>query len=180
MTIIFLNGCTSAGKSSLAQQLQSSLDAPFLLTGIDDAFRMIPLRYHNSHDGFKFTKDSDNLVQLSFGDFGKATLYAHQLAVSAMGKSGSNMIVDEVVLNQQLRTDWIRLLSDVDVFFVGVHCDLEELERREIERGDRVIGQARGQYQTVHQEMPYDYEVNTTHISPEDAASLIIAQRTEW
>lgn len=180
MTIIFLNGCTSAGKSSLAQQLQSKLDTPYLLTGIDDAFRMVPKRYHNSQTGFRFTKDNNGLVQLSLGDFGRATLYAHQLAASAIARSGTNMILDEVVLNEQLRLDWYNLLSGIDVFFIGVHCDLEELEKRERERGDRVIGQARGQYAYVHQEMLYDYEVDTTHTSSDDAASLIMAQRAEW
>jgi len=180
MTIIFLNGCTSAGKSSLALQLQAQLNTPYLLTGIDDAFRMIPSRYHNSKTGFRFTRDHDNLVQLDIGDLGKTTLYAHQLAVSTIGRSTTNLILDEVVLNQQLRADWLSLLADIDVFFVGVHCDLAELERREIARGDRVVGQARGQYGRVHEEMLYDYEVDTTHASPEVAASLIISQRTEW
>ena len=180
MTIIFLNGCTSAGKSSLVQQLQSQLNTPYLLTGIDDALRMIPFRYHNSNAGFRFITDTKGLVQLSFGSFGKATLYAHQVSSAAIGRNGTNLILDEVVLNEQLRLDWNSLLSDIDVFFVGVYCDLEELERRELERGDRMIGQARGQYQSVHQGMVYDYEVDTTHTSPENAASSVIAQRVEW
>jgi chloramphenicol 3-O phosphotransferase len=180
MTVIFINGCTSAGKSSIARSLQSQLDTPYLLTGIDDAFGMIPLRYHNSDEGFKFVKDNNNLVQLSFGEIGKQTLYAHQVATSAMANSGVNLILDEVVLNERLRRDWLALLEGVDVFFVGVHCDLAELERRELARGDRVIGQARGQFQNVHSQMRYDFEIETTQISPDEAASFVISQRSRW
>jgi len=97
-----------------------------------------------------------------------------------MAKSGANLILDEVVLNDELCADWQALLSGLDVFFVGVHCDLAELERRERERGDRVIGQARGQYQNVHESMSYDIEVDTTQTTPEDAASQVIGQRPRW
>jgi len=44
----------------------------------------------------------------------------------------------------------LRLLSRVDVFFIGVHCPLPELERREIERGHGRIGEARVDFDTAH------------------------------
>ena len=140
MTIIFLNGCTSAGKSGIARALQNQLAEPWLLTGIDDAFQMIPERYHGHPDGFYFDRTDKNLVRLNFGEFGMATLLAHQRAAVAIARGGVNLILDEVVLNAELRAGWRENLQDLVVFRVGVHCQLEELERREVARGDRVIG----------------------------------------
>ena len=44
-TIILLNGASSAGKTSIARELQRVLPEPYLRTGIDDFFRMLPPRY---------------------------------------------------------------------------------------------------------------------------------------
>ena len=174
MSVIFLNGCTSAGKSSLAKAVQDGLNAPFLLTGIDDAFSMLPANLHNHPDGFFFDRDSDGLVRLNFGSFGLATLKAHIHSVAAIARTGMNLILDEVILTADLRREWVEHLSGKDVMLVGVRCALEELERREIERGDRVIGQARGQYDIVHAGMYYDLEIDTTSITTKDAAQVVV------
>ena len=174
MSVIFLNGCTSAGKSSVAKTVQNQLSAPFLLTGIDDVFSMLPANLHNNPDGFFFDRDCDGLVRLNFGSFGLATLKAHIHSVAAIARTGMNLILDEVILTADLRNQWVEHLSGTDVMLVGVRCDLQELERREIERGDRVIGQARGQYDIVHADMCYDLEIDTTSITTKDAAKNVV------
>lgn len=78
MTMIFLNGCTSAGKTSIARALQAALDPPFLRYGIDDAFAMLPLHLHNHADGFFFDRDSRGLVRLNHGALGRTLLRAHR------------------------------------------------------------------------------------------------------
>lgn len=174
MSIFFLNGCTSAGKSSIVAHLQQRLPEPHLRLGIDDAFNMLPPHLHNHQDGFFFDQDDDGNVRLNFGDFGLSTLKAHHRAAAAIARSGVNLILDEVILTRALRDDWLETLKDIEVFMVGVHCDLDALERREIERGDRIHGQARGQFNIVHRDMIYDLAIDTTHIDPPDAAESII------
>ena len=174
MSVIFLNGCTSAGKSSVAKTVQNQLSAPFLLTGIDHAFSMLPANLHNNPDGFFFDRDRDGLLRLNFGSFGLATLKAHIHSVAAIAHTGMNLILDEVILTADLRKEWVEHLSGTDVMLVGVRCDLQELERRESERGDRVIGQARGQYDIVHADMCYDLEIDTTGIATNDAANIVV------
>jgi len=174
MSVIFLNGCTSAGKSSIAQALQKNLPEPHLLTGIDDAFAMLPPWMHNNEDGFFFDRNENGLIRLNFGDFGLATLKSHHRAAAAIAKSDVNLILDEVVLNMELLESWRTELQDVDVYWIGVHCDLEELERRETARGDRVIGQARGQFDIVHQHIEYDFEIDSTSATSKTCAAQII------
>jgi len=78
MTMIFLNGCTSAGKTSTARALQAALDPPFLRHGIDDAFAMLPLHLHNHADGFFFDRDTRGLVRINHGALGRTLLRAHR------------------------------------------------------------------------------------------------------
>ncbi|MEM1148543.1 MAG: chloramphenicol phosphotransferase [Pseudomonadota bacterium] len=173
MSVIFLNGCTSAGKSSIAKSLQTLLPRPFLLTGIDDAFAMLPARVHNNSEGFYFDRTQAGLIRLNFGKFGLATLIAHQHSAAALANAGMDLILDEVILSKDLWDHWQIVLADLDVFWVGVHCDLEELERREVARGDRVRGQARGQYDIVHEHAIYDVSVDTTTQTPDACAHRI-------
>ncbi|MEM7766820.1 MAG: AAA family ATPase [Pseudomonadota bacterium] len=174
MTVIFLNGCTSAGKSSIARSLQEQMPSPYLLSGIDDAFAMLPARLHNTADGFFFDRNDQGRIRLNFGAFGLATLKAHHRASAAIARTGIDLILDEVVLSRDLWDDWKTALRGVAVFRVGVHCDLDELERREIARGDRVHGQARGQFDLVHRYVDYDFEVDTTHTSPSACGQQIM------
>jgi chloramphenicol 3-O phosphotransferase len=40
--IIFLNGCGSSGKTSIARCLQSLSDKPWMIFGVDTLFEMLP------------------------------------------------------------------------------------------------------------------------------------------
>ena len=173
MSVIFLNGCTSAGKSSIATALQDRLDTPFLSTGIDDALSMLPDKLHNHPDGVFFDRDEDGSVRLNFGAFGMAALRSNIHACAAIARSGVDLILDEVILTTEIRDAWVEHLVGLDVMLVGVRCELVELERREIERGDRLIGQARGQFDRVHAGMQYDFEIDTTRMATGDAAESI-------
>jgi chloramphenicol 3-O phosphotransferase len=171
--IILLNGCTSAGKTSLAMALQACLPGARLRYGIDDGFAMLPLRYHNNAEGFFFTTDAEGFVRLNFGAVGASTLAAYHRAAVAIAVH-TDLIVDDVVLTPALREHWLTLLPD-ETLLVGVHCPLATLERREIARGDRMIGQARGQFGHVHAAMVYDVEVDTGGMAIEACADLIAA-----
>ncbi len=175
MSVIFLNGPTSAGKTSIARALQAILDPPHLRHGIDDAFAMLPLRLHNHPDGFFFDTDSRGEIRLNHGRFGRAMLAAHAHGAAAIARTGIGLILDEVILEDDIRAEWRSVLASVDVFWVGIHCTLDELARREIARGDRLIGQARGQVDLVHRDMDYALEIDTTSATPEQSAAIIAA-----
>ena len=147
---------------------------PYLLTGIDDAFAMLPPKLHNNADGFFFDRNDQGHIRLNFGAFGLATLKAHHRASAAIAQSGMNLVLDEVVLSNELMEDWRATLRWADVFWVGVHCDLAELERREVARGDRVHGQARGQFDLVHRYLDYDFEVDTSNTAAAKCATRSI------
>ncbi len=141
---------------------------------------MLPLKLHNHPDGFFFDTDARGDIRLNHGATGFAVLKAHARMAAALAQSGLGVILDEVVLEASLRADWHDALSGHDVFFVGVHCALSELERREIMRGDRLPGQARGQFDRVHLAMRYDLEVDSTAEPPPAIARRIADAYHGW
>jgi chloramphenicol 3-O phosphotransferase len=56
-----------------------------------------------------------------------------------------------------------------------VHCPLAVAERRERERGDRIVGTARGQHALVHTFRTYDVDVDTSVATPQECAEAILA-----
>ena len=71
------------------------------------------------------------------------------------------MIVDEMLLDTRVRDHWFTILAPFKRLLVGVQCQLDELERRERQRGNRP-GLARWSAQHVHAGIPYDMVVDTT------------------
>lgn len=65
------------------------------------------------------------------------------------------------------------MFAGFDVVFVGVHCDLDELQRREREREDRPVGLAAQQLKQVHAHGAFDVECDTTASSAHDCALLV-------
>jgi chloramphenicol 3-O phosphotransferase len=94
-------------------------------------------------------------------------------AVAAMVEQGNNIVVDDVMLGDGEAEDYRRLLSGYDVYLVGLFAPLDVLEERERERGDRTPGLARWQHGRVHRAVHYDLEIDTTRISPAQAARTI-------
>ena len=58
--------------------------------------------------------------------------------------------------------------------WVGVRCHAAVAEARELQRGDRTIGQARDQAERVHRGVRYDMVVETDGASPGDCARAIV------
>jgi chloramphenicol 3-O phosphotransferase len=93
-------------------------------------------------------------------------------SVAALAAQGNDLVVDEVLLGTKAR-EYAELLSPFRLYRVGVFAPLNVLEARERQRGDRLIGLARWQYDRVHQNMTYDLELDTSRASPMTCAELI-------
>ena len=93
-------------------------------------------------------------------------------AIAALAEAGNDMIVDEVLLGEGAE-DYRALLADFDLKFVGVVAPLEVIEAREKQRGDRLLGLARWQFDRVHVGIDYDFVVDSSTASAESCAGLI-------
>ena len=90
-----------------------------------------------------------------------------------LASCGFPMIVDYVMESRTWPEEWVRYLDGHRVYFVGVKCPLEELERREQVRGNRQIGFARWQFERVHRYGSYDLEIDTHASTPQECAAQL-------
>jgi chloramphenicol 3-O phosphotransferase len=173
--IVLLNGVGSAGKTSIARALQSIVLQPYLHVQMDTFMAMLPERYQNDPEGFSYEgvfEENRPLVVIKTGPVGERALRGMRHAIAAMAEEGNNLIVDDVLLGSE-KKEYADLLSRFELYTVGVKAPLDVLEDRERERGDRLIGLARWQFDKVHQGMTYDLEVDTSSASPLECAALI-------
>jgi chloramphenicol 3-O phosphotransferase len=173
--VIFLNGCTSAGKTSIGRALQARLPEPYLQFGIDHVFPWLPPAWCETPEGYWFERRDDGAMPILIGDGFLSVAKGWHRMVRAGVDVGLRFIVDEALIDPRLLPDWQVALGGCDVLMVGVRCALGELQRREKARGDRGIGQALAQHEFVHAGVAYDLEVDTTATSTEACVAAILA-----
>jgi chloramphenicol 3-O phosphotransferase len=156
--VIFLNGASSSGKSSLARALQLRLEKPYIFVAEDMFFSALPAREFPHADYFRY---------------GSRLYNGFTQCVRALADCENRVIVDTVAWNEGGLAGFVNALWDTQVFAVGVHCPLPILEEREHQRGDRSMGLARRQYELVHVGALYDLEVDTSVMESSACAELI-------
>jgi chloramphenicol 3-O phosphotransferase len=174
--VIILNGVGSVGKSSVARALQGLLERPFLHVAMDDFIAMLPPRMLGHPDGLLFEpgiQDGHPSIAIRGGPVMGRAMRGMRHAVAALAGQGSDLIVDDVMLDVADAQDYRVLLAGCDVRLVGLFAPLAVLEARERARGDREIGLARWQYGRVHHGMAYDLELDTAGVTPEQIARSI-------
>lgn len=161
--MIFLNGASSSGKSSIAEELLAILERPF---------------FHLSVDAINAMRARERTLELGPEELGAVlarTRAGFHRVIAGMAQAGNDLVVDYLLSERWRLLDCLRVLNGLDVVFVGVHCSDVELARREAARGDRVPGQAAAQLPRVHSWGGYDIEVDTTAASPRECAVAISA-----
>jgi chloramphenicol 3-O phosphotransferase len=111
-------------------------------------------------------------------DYGASALKvwrAYHRAVRVCVAEGLNVVVDDAIISRELLDDWLAALDGIDVFFVGVHCAIDELELRERARRDRRPGSAVKAIKRVHAHAIYDLEIDSTAKPSSALAAEIIA-----
>ncbi|MFJ9132434.1 chloramphenicol phosphotransferase CPT [Streptomyces sp. NPDC102256] len=168
--VIVLNGGSSSGKSGIARCLQAVLPDPWLALGTDTLVDAMPSAMRASDTGIEFAPDGEVIVGPEFRTLEAAWIEG----IAAMARAGARIIVDEVFLGGPAsQRRWHDALHDLPVIWVGVHCDATVAAGRELARGDRPIGMAASQADTVHRGVTYDVEVDTTHTESIECARMI-------
>lgn len=190
-TVIFLNGASSSGKGTLARGLQESLEAMFLHVQMDYVFEAMEIAGYNGAvqlgeavppklaRGTAFIHDNSKFVRIEYGDEGRRGFRGFFAMVAGLANEGNNVIVDALLTEPWMIASAAKL-AGLPAYLVGVRCPLEELERRERERGDRFPGIARAFVETVHRYVPlYDVEVDTGSKSVDECVRTIVSRLTD-
>ncbi|MFE9457730.1 chloramphenicol phosphotransferase CPT family protein [Streptomyces californicus] len=157
--IVFLNGTSSSGKSSIARELLDILD--------DGVF------FHLAVDGFNAMRTKRELDPGELDAALRRTRMGFHRSIAAMADAGNDLVVDHVLSEPWRLLDCLAVLRPENVLFVGVHCPPQELARREKARGDRPSGLAEHQFDLVHTHGDYDVECDTSTARPRECAQRI-------
>jgi len=152
--IIFLNGVSSSGKSTLAIELQKSLTEDYFHIQLDDFIKMMPR-----------TDDMDMFYRMVDG--------MHR-SIVAMSDAQNNLIVDHVLIEPIWMKQCLEFLGGRYVLFVGLFCPLKELERREQKRDSRRQGFAKAQIENIHTDKIYDIELDTNKLNAEQCVEHVL------
>ena len=180
--IIYLNGPSSSGKTTLAKALQEVLEKPYLHLGIDKIIDFMPAKINNweggfASEGFCWERDHDKdghpIFHVRAGPFAKRIVKSLKDIAILLASQNYNLIIDDVAFGTVEVEEWKETLENYKVLYVGVVTPLDILEKRERARGDRCIGSARAQYDRVHENVAYDIEIDTHAHSLEENVSKI-------
>ena len=182
-TIIILNGPSGAGKSTIQKEVQLLFDELYLSAGIDKFFdELLPDNY-----GQKMSVSYENEVRkvveqdgpfgpelkLEVGPIGMRAIRGMHRAFAAYAAEGNNLVVDYIAYDRAWLHDLAEVLNGFRVYLVGVTLPLEILAERERIRGKTSIEHARSHYYSVHEGIEHDLMIDTSQLSPQEAAQRI-------
>jgi len=159
--IILLNGVSSSGKTTLSRDLQNKFNEIYYLLSSDTFCEMI-------HEKYLDYNHPEHVFQ---------TCSLFRKVIKLYSDEGENVIVDTAMLENpkhNLYEDYKSLLINNPVVFVKVICPLEELQRREIKRGDRYVGLAESQIPILNPQNGYDVIVDTYNNTIDECSNIII------
>lgn len=160
--IIFLNGVTSSGKTSIVDAMQNRGDIFFYAMANDLFQDMVGVRYLRENY-WKYLGD---------------VLMEMYHTAKAFSDRGHHVILDGVLSERTEIPDHYRqmleILSDSPLYMVHVTCPLEVCRRRNLARGDRGEFQSHEQAEHMPQDIDYALEVDTSVLSSEECAEIIV------
>ncbi len=162
--IIFLNGVTSSGKTSIVEALQERDDIFFYVVANDLFQEMVGEKYLREN----YWKYLSEVIIMMYHT---AKLY------SDMGK---NVLIDGILVERdEISPHYLRLmeiLKNNPLDLVEVYCPLEICRKRNIIRGDRYESQSDEQYELMSKNIKYSLNVDTSLYSPAECADMIIKE----
>ena len=175
--IIFLNGCGSSGKTSIAKAIQHESPELWLSFGVDTFIDMIPFGRQEPY--LKFIPGQNErgpIMHVESGAEGGKLFRVMPQFAEMLADRGNNLIIDEVIFDEEALKAYVQQLKGHTVYYIGVFCDLAVMQEREVLRRDRCIGLSNDQIDRVHQGVlnSYDFKVDTTATSPFEAARMIL------
>lgn len=162
--IIFLNGVTSSGKTSIVEALQERDDVFFYVVA-NDLFQEIVGDKYLRENYWKYL--SEAIIMM----YHTAKLY------SDMGK---NVLIDGILVErEEIKPHYrqlLEILKDNPLDIVEVRCPLEICRQRNIERGDRYETQSEEQHEIMAENIKYSVKVDTSRNSPAECADIIVGE----
>ena len=160
--MILLNGPSSAGKSTIAEELRKKL----LLRGTEPVIISIDDYMKVSTDEEIWEDDVFEIVPDMCRD------------IRAALERGEWVIVDHVITSARIYEAHLAAAAGFSTVTVLVTCSLETLRKREKERGNRFEGSAEASLRYLYPREGYDLRIDNDDADPAASAEKIL-QRTD-
>lgn len=160
--IIFLNGVTSSGKTSIVEALQNREDCYFYVVANDLFQEMVGERFLREN----YWRHLSLVILLMYRT---AKLFSDL---------GHDVLIDGILVERPEIAPYYRqmldILADNPLSIVEVACPLDICRERSIARGDRYESQSEEQAALMAQNIQYAMTVHTDKNSPEECAEAIL------
>lgn len=160
--IIFLNGVTSSGKTSIVEALQRQ-EKIFFYAVANDLFQETVGEIYLRRNYWKYL--SEAIIMM----YHTAKLYSDK---------GKNVLIDGILVEKdELKPHYRQLLEifkDNPLDIAEIYCPLDICRQRNIIRQDRYETQSQEQYALMAKNIKYSVRVDTSIYSPDECAEIII------
>ena len=162
--IIYLNGVTSSGKTSIVEALQARREVFF---------------YVVANDLFQDMIGEDYLREDYWKYLGEVIILMYHTA-KLFSDMGKNVLIDSILVEREgIAPHYERMreiLRDNPLDIVDVYCPLEICRQRNIDRGDRQELQSEEQAEKMARDIRYSMRVDTSRLSPGECAEAILRE----
>lgn len=163
-TILFLNGVTSSGKTSIVEALQARRDR-FWYVVANDLFQEMVGDEYLREDYWRYL--SDAIVMMYY----TARMFSDH---------GKDILIDGILVERPEIAPHYKKVQEIFAGYplkiVQVYCPLELCRRRNLLRGDRYETQSAEQDALMARDVDYCFRVDTSFHTPEQCADLIMRE----
>ncbi|QHV54538.1 hypothetical protein DMI72_12420 [Akkermansia muciniphila] len=162
--VILLNGASSAGKSTLARNLQLLLKEAAMIFSMDDYLAMSRGKHETALEAVR--------------ESGLPFIESFHAAIAEAARKGALVIVDHVIgESRRWIQDLLNRLDGIPRILVRVECRQDVLLERERRRTDRTPAPAHAQRQHagIHRHFPHDFSIDTSADTPRKCAMRLIS-----
>lgn len=166
--VIYLNGVTSSGKTSIVRALRERGDVSFYYLS-DDIFEDCIIDVEYGAPGYW-----EALAEAVFLMYRTAKLFRDQ---------GKTVVIDSMLLERPEfaphYAQMLEIFGDTPPLVVEVACPLEICRQRNLLRADRLELQSREQAAVMARNVSYALRLDTQRLSPEACAEIIVRELVE-
>ena len=160
--IVFLNGVSSTGKTTISREIQ----------GVSSDFY-----YVLSNDHFRGLVGEKHLIHNYWKHYSKVIMMMYYTA-RMLSSKGNNVIIDGMLEERPGLTphynNLIEILKGYPLYIIELVCPLDECKKRNIKRGDRGLEQSEEQHKVMAKGISYFYAVDTSKNRSRECAMKII------
>lgn len=160
--IIFLNGVTSSGKTSIVEALQERRDQFFYVVANDLFQEMVGEQY----------------LEENYWEYLSEVIILMYHTAKLYSDLGKNVIIDGILVERdEIKPHYeqlMEIMKDSPLSIVEVYCPLDICRQRNIERGDRYESQSDEQAELMSKDIQYAMRVDTSVNSPAECAEQIV------